>query len=427
MGYEINLWDEYKRRISKSYRECSDQEREELIDTLYHCWSSEKIEEAVISCFLIHMFMLGLQNIYITVHISDNMKYSSCSGGCFRNYGKNKEVLKAFVYQSEPHSWKTTVSLIPNDDVYDKGDVEVIAAACCRQLYQEIAISQESRLLLQSGSELTRRPEKEGYYSLAYGEGNDGAMRVPSLADLYTYMDSVTVYVPGFAISPVKAADRKTIVIGCGWHASRIIAKTIERMNKKAWNKFWCYFIDPLSESRHWEDFLDVKSLKEYLCPVTAVVAPDRYGRGAGGLGERAAYQMSSITKRYLQEIFSEIKGDETVIICHCIVEYFSNAFVLQCTEFVQKMGLQVSVIPMQVVPLIGLTEQLRAMVKETVKELIRLSETSNNIELLMEENVEERFERYWKEHKVQQRLISYLYQDSEQFYSQRLLELLTQ
>lgn len=91
------------------------------------------------------------------------------------------------------------------------------------------------------------------------------------------------------------------------------------------------------------------------------------------------------------------------------------------------KMGLQVSVIPMQVVPLIGLTEQLRAMVKETVKELIRLSETSNNIELLMEENVEERFERYWKEHKVQQRLISYLYQDSEQFYSQRLLELLTQ
>lgn len=81
----------------------------------------------------------------------------------------------------------------------------------------------------------------------------------------------------------------------------------------------------------------------------------------------------------------------------------------------------------MQVVPLIGLTEQLRAMVKETVKELIRLSETSNNIELLMEENVEERFERYWKEHKVQQRLISYLYQDSEQFYSQRLLELLTQ
>ena len=91
MGYEINLWDEYKRRISKSYRECSDQERKELIDTLYHCWSSEKIEEAVISCFLIHMFMLGLQNIYITVHISDNMKYSSCSGGCFRNYGKIKK------------------------------------------------------------------------------------------------------------------------------------------------------------------------------------------------------------------------------------------------------------------------------------------------------------------------------------------------
>jgi len=240
-------------------------------------------------------------------------------------------------------------------------------------------------------------------------------------------MDSVTVYVPGFQISPVKTADRKMIVIGCGWHASRIIAKTMEGMNKEAWSKFWCYFIDPLSESRHWEDFLDVPSLKECQCPVTAVVSPDRYGKGAGGLGKEAAYQMASVTKRYLQEILSGAKGDETVIICHCIVEYFSNAFVLQCTEFVKRMGLQVIVIPMQVVPLIGLTEQLRAMVEKTIKELTKISETSNHIELLMEENVEERFERYWKEHKVQQRLISYLYQDSEQYYKQQLIELLTQ
>ena len=423
--YELKLRKEYERRIAKSYGECTDQERTEIIEMLYHEGFSEKIEEVVRSCFLVHMFLLGFRNIEITIRIPDQMKYSSRCGGSLQNYGKNEEVLKTFVCRSEPFRWETTVVLLPNENLYNGSDVELIAACCCRQLYQKIAISPENELLLQSGSGLTRRPEGAGYYSLAYGDENDGVMQEPGLKDLYTYMDSVTVDVPGFAISPVRAADRRKIVIGCGWHASRIIAKAIEKMNRAAWKQFWCYFIDPLSESRRWEELLDVKSLKEYQCPVTAVVSSDRYKHGVGASNRKEAYAMASVTKRYLQEIFAVAKGDETVIICSCNMEYYSNAFVVPCTEFIEKLGLRVLVLPMQVVPFVSFNRLVGELAEETMKELVRLSEASDHIELLMEENAGARFERYWQEHEKQERLISDLYSDSEQFYIQQLIGLL--
>ena len=423
--YEIKLREEYQRRIAKTYEECTDRERREIIELLCQDATSEKIEKAVSGWFLIHVFMLGLQNIEITVQIPDQMQYSSCNGGSLRDYGKNEDALKTFVCQSKPYCWETTVSLLPNTEVYNWNDVEVIAACCCRQLYQKIAISPENGLLLKTGSELTRRPEGAGYYSLAYGDENDGVMQVPSLADLYTYMDSVTVQVPGFAISPIKAAERKKIIIGCGWHASKVIAKTIEKIDQEAWKQFWCYFIDPMSVNREWEELLHVEDLKGHQCSVTAVVSPDRYCRGIGATNRKVAERIASVTKRYLQEIFADAKGDETVIVCHANMDYFSNAFVTLCTEFIEKLGLQVLVIPMQLVPFVSFNELVGEMSGETMKELIRLSESSDHIELLMEENAGVRFNHYWEEHPEQERLISYLYEDSERFYGQMLIGLL--
>ena len=86
---------------------------------------------------------------------------------------------------------------------------------------------------------------------------------------------------------------------------------------------------------------------------------------------------------------------------------------------------LRVWVLPMQVVPFVSFNRLVGELAEETMKELVRLSEASDHIELLMEENAGARFERYWQEHEKQERLISDLYSDSEQFYIQQLIGLL--
>lgn len=268
----------------------------------------------------------------------------------------------------------------------------VVAACCCREVYQWIAITEAHTLLTDTGSALTLRPESGmGYYSLSFE--NDEVMYDVNREDVEAYIDCADAFVTGFEINPIKPVQKEHVIIGAGAGASRMIAKALGDSVQSSLEGCWIYLTDPVSEFREWKRLYDVDVQQNSGCeyPVTSFVSLSRLTKGIGCRNPQDAYKLAASCKRYLQEIFAKPDKIKRVTILYSIYEFFGNAFSVQCAKFLQNKGMEIVLLPVQVMPFDLMNKEKRSMAQEVSEEIGKLVSASSHI-FLEPDDAEARF-----------------------------------
>lgn len=430
---EIDIQKEYQKRIGVAYADCSYEQCRNIIGSLATSKFENDFVEKMTSYFLVHIFMLGLQEMSISLTVPKNMNYESKGIPAYVDVSL-EEIMSVYTWTENSVEKKITISLKQDTVIWKKYDSMVVAACCCREIFQWIAASPQYQWLANTGSGWTRRPKiGVGYYSLSFEE--DEVCYEKNEKDIEIYLDSMAVFATGFEINPINAAEKKRVIIGAGAGASRMLAKALLKLDEDAWRNFCIYLIDPVSQFRDWQDMYDVPELKKnHACPVTSVVTLSRLTKGLNCQTKEDAYRLAASCKRYLQEIFSMIEKNESVIITYCTNEYFGNAFALQCADYIHSKGLQELLIPIQVIPSGSMHEQKRMMSDETYEKLVALSSNFDKVDIWIEDDAEERFRNAVRNVMTENEIINdelmkrytpLIYKDSEKVWVERMIKLL--
>lgn len=390
--FKIDIRKEYQKRIGIAYADCSNERREQIISDLRMSRFENDFRQRMVSYFLVHIFMLGLQNVPIRLLISEEMTYNFTESPCYADK-MLEEIMSVYTwrYHTTGMEDEIRISFSAEDAIWIKYDSMLVAASCCREIYQWIANKENSTLLVDTGSALTRRPKKgRGYYSLSFAD--DEILYERNIEDIDIYVDCAAAFITGFEINPIKIADKENIIIGAGAGASRMIAKALVNMDLNSLEKVWAYLVDPVSEFRHWEDMYDVEvANNKNICPICAVVILSRLTRGIGCQTAKEAYQLVASCKRYLQEIFAIPDKVKKVTVLYCINEFFGNAFSIQCAKFLQNLGIEVILLPIQVIPWRIMSEEKRSMVQDVTEIISKLVLEKERISIQLD-NAETRF-----------------------------------
>lgn len=377
---EVDIQKEYQNRIGIAYVDCSKEQREQIIDSLIESKYENDFAERMTDCFLAHIFMLGIEKVPVHVLFPEDIKVE-IGGACAYVDVSLDEIRSVYDWTGFSEEKNIEIILKQNDAIWNKYDPMVVAACCCREIYQWLAITDAHTLLTDTGSALTLRPKKgRGYYTLSFE--NDEIMYDVSWEDVSLYIDCADAFTTGFEVNPVKPADKEHVIIGAGAGASRMIAKAFGNSEQNGWKDCWIYLTDPVSEFRDWKRLYDVDLSQKNSdqCPVTSFTSLSRLTKGIGCRNRQDAYKLAASCKRYLQEIFLKPDKIKKVTILYCVYEFFGNAFSVQCARFLQNKGMEIVLLPIQVMPFDLMHEKRRSMAQEISEEIDKLVSENRNI-----------------------------------------------
>lgn len=388
---EIDIQKEYQNRIGIAYADCSKDQRKQIIDSLGESKFENDFASRMTACFLAHIFMLGLEKVSVHLFLPERINVA-IGGACAYTEVSPDEIRSVYDRTELPEEKNISITLKPNAAIWNTYDPMVVAACCCREIYQWIAITEAHTLLTDTGCALTLRPESgTGYYSLSFE--NDEVMHDVNWEDVEAYIDCADAFVTGFEINPIEPARREHVIIGAGAGASRMLAKALGDLTQSSLEDCWIYLTDPVSEFRDWKRLYDVDMLKNSSCeyPVTSFASLSRQTKGIGCRNPQDAYKLAASCKRYLQEIFAKPTQIKKVTILYSIYEFFGNAFSVQCAKFLQNKGMEIVLLPIQVMPFDLMNKEKRSMAQEVSEEIGKLVSASSHI-LMEPDDAEARF-----------------------------------
>lgn len=388
---EIDIQKEYQSRIGIAYIDCSKKQRKQMIDSLRESKLENDFVTRMTVCFLAHIFMLGLEKVSVHLLIPESINVA-IGGACAYADVSPDEIRSVYVLEKLSEERNINITLKSNDEIWNTYDPMVVAACCCREIYQWLAITDAHTLLTDNCSALTLRPERgTGYYSLSFE--NDEVMYDVNWEDIEVYIDCVDAFVTGFEVNPIEPAQKEHVIIGAGAGASRMIAKALGDSVQSGLEDYRIYLTDPVSEFRDWKRLYDVEVQQNGNCeyPVTSFASLSRLTRGIGCQNPQDAYKLVASCKRYLQEIFIKPDKIKKVMILYSIYEFFGNAFSVQCARFLQNKGMEIVLLPIQVMPFELMNKEKRSMAQEVSEEIGKL--VSENSHICMEpDDAEARF-----------------------------------
>lgn len=370
---EIDIQKEYQNRIGIAYVDCSKEQRKQIITSLKKSKFENDFVTRMTYCFLAHIFVLGLEKVSLHLLMPQNINVA-IGGACAYADASPDEIRRVYDRTVLSEEKNINITLKPNAAIWNTYDPMVVAACCCREIYQWLAITKAHTLLTDTGSALTLRPKSGvGYYSLSFE--NNEVMYDVDWEDIEAYIDCADIFVTGFAIDPIEPAQKEHVIIGAGAGASRMIAKALGDPAQSSLKACWIYLTDPVSEFRDWKRLYDVDVLQnsssEY--PVTSFVSLSRLTKGIGCQNPQDAYKLVASCKRYLQEIFVKPDKIKEVTILYSIYEFFGNAFSVQCAKFLQNKGMEIVLLPIQVLPFELMHEERRGMAQKISEEIAKL------------------------------------------------------